>query len=321
MRDDWSWRLLRAADPEATSTHPTPEPVLERILAISNMSDAPSGPRALRRFGRWSGTLGGGLVLASAALACVLVLSGGTADKVQTAAAAVLHKAAATAAAQPATVVAGSGQYLYVESVEGQISQGADGAFKSATMCTQTVQDWAAADGTGRQVSSRPSPGCEFVPSQAFGKGHDVDGEVYPGARSLPADPAQLKRFIVAEFEGGKSEDPATFQFAGTFLQAGATPRVRAALYRMIASFPGVESLGPMTDKLGRRGIGVAMTEYGVRDVLIFDPVTSAVLEREGVVASAAATLGGHLHLPVGAVINYTVYKASGVVNSLKAVP
>jgi hypothetical protein len=55
-----------------------------------------------------------------------------------------------------------------------------------------------------------------------------------------------------------------------------------------------------------------------VRDVLIFDPATSAVLEREGVVVNPAQTMDG---LPVGAVINYTVYETSGVVDSLTAVP
>jgi len=49
----------------------------------------------------------------------------------------------------------------------------------------------------------------------------------------------------------------------------------------MIENLPGIESLGPMTGKLGRHGIGVGLTQHGVRDVLIFDPATSAVLERE----------------------------------------
>jgi hypothetical protein len=73
-----------------------------------------------------------------------------------------------------------------------------------------------------------------------------------------------------------------------------------------------------MTDPLGRHGTGVGFTEYGVRDVLIFDPATSAVLEREGVVVDPGQVAAG---LPAGAVINYTVYETSGVVGSLTAVP
>jgi hypothetical protein len=38
----------------------------------------------------------------------------------------------------------------------------------------------------------------------------------------LPTDPARLEQFIVRHFEGGGREDvAATFEFAGTFLQAG----------------------------------------------------------------------------------------------------
>jgi hypothetical protein len=52
-------------------------------------------------------------------------------------------------------------------------------------------------------------------------------------------------------------------------MPSSAPPRVRAALYRLIENLPGIESLGPMTDKLGRHGIGVGFTQYGVRDMLI----------------------------------------------------
>jgi hypothetical protein len=91
----------------------------------------------------------------------------------------------------------------------------------------------------------------------------------------------------------------------------------------MIESLPGIDSLGPMTDKLGRHGVGVGFTEFGVRDVLIIDPATSAVLEREGIVADPSQVIlpPGSARLSVGAVTNYTVYVTSGVVNSITAVP
>ena len=78
-----------------------------------------------------------------------------------------------------------------------------------------------------------------------------------------------------------------------------------------------------MTDRLGRPGIGVGFTEYGVRDVLIFDPATSAVLEREGIAVDPwkIDVPPGEARFGAGEVINYTVYKASGVVNSITAVP
>ena len=78
-----------------------------------------------------------------------------------------------------------------------------------------------------------------------------------------------------------------------------------------------------MTDRLGRHGTGVGFTQYGVRDVLIFDPATSAVLEREGIAVDPAQidVPPGNPRYKAGDVINYTVYKAAGVVNSVTAVP
>ena len=78
-----------------------------------------------------------------------------------------------------------------------------------------------------------------------------------------------------------------------------------------------------MTDKLGRKGIGVGVTEYGTRDTLIFDPATSAVLEEEVVAVDPPqiSVSPGSARPTMGEVINYTVYEASGVVNSMTAVP
>ena len=229
-----------------------------------------------------------------------------------TTAAAVLNQAALTAARQPAAAVPGPGQYVYVETIEGQ----RDGA----GICVQTVRVWTAPDGSGREVASAPTGAfCHGgIPSQTFAKGKGIV------TADLPTDPARLEQFIVRHFEGGGREDvAATFDFAGTFLQAGAPPQVRAALFRLIQSTPGIEWLGPMTDRLGRHGIGVGFTQYGVRDVLIFDPATTAVLEREGIAVDPARIdmPPGEARFSAGEVINYTVYKASGVVNSIGAVP
>jgi hypothetical protein len=229
-----------------------------------------------------------------------------------TTAVAVLNQAALTAARQPAAAVPGPGQYVYVETIEGQ----RDGA----GICVQTVRVWTAPDGSGREVASAPTGAfCHGgIPSQTFAKGQGIV------TADLPTDPARLEQFIVRHFEGGGREDvAATFDFAGTFLQAGAPPQVRAALYRLIQGLPGIEALGPMTDRLGRHGTGVGFTEYGVRDVLIFDPATSAVLEREGIAVDPAKIdmPPGEARFSAGEVINYTVYAASGVVNSIAAVP
>jgi RNA polymerase sigma factor (sigma-70 family) len=295
---------------------------------ITGQPPAPSRASRRRRFAVPALT-GAAVAGVTAALVAVAVVPGSAAkpDSPGAAAAAVLGHAALTAARQPAGAVAGPGQYIYVKAIEGQRYSTTSGGPHGKTvsgLCVQTVQDWVAPDGSGRQVASAPAASCGgYIPPQTFPKGQLIVGEVYPGAASLPAGPAALQQFIVAHFEGGAASVGATFQFAGTFLQSGAPPEVRAALYRMIESLPGVESLGPMTDKLGRHGAGVGFTQYGVRDVLIFDPATSAVLEREGIVADPSQVSIPPRSAPysAGTVINYTVYQASGVANSITAMP
>jgi hypothetical protein len=268
--------------------------------------------------------------LTSAAVAGVcaivaLALIPGSPARPDAAAAAVLGKAAQAAARQPAAAVPGPGHFLYVETIEGQRNSGTASRPDTVGICVQTVQVWAAPDGSGREVASAPMGPCSdgAIPSQTFPKGQEIDLTVYPRAADLPTNPAVLEQFIVRHFNGGHPDAAAAFEFAGTFLQAGAPPKIRAALYRMIQRLPGIELLGPMTDKLGRHGTGVGLTEYGVRDVLIFDPATSAVLEREGIAVdpSQIPVPPGAPKFIAGELINYTDYKASAVVNSITSVP
>jgi len=291
----------------------------------------PAAPRARRRRRvALAGLTGAAIAAASATVALAMIPGSparapGPAPRSAATAAAVLARAALTAARQPAVTIAGPGQYLYVETIEGQRNSGTENRPGSSGICVQTVQVWAAPDGSGRETASAPTGPCSdgVIPSQTFPKGQPVDLTVYPGAADLPADPAALEQFIARHFSGGHQDAAAAFQFGGTFLQSGAPARVRAALYRMIENLPGIESLGPMTDKLGRHGIGVGLTQYGVRDVLIFDPATSAVLEREGIAVdpSQIPVPPGAPKFRVNEVIDYTVYQTSSVVNSIRAVP
>jgi len=295
------------------------------------ITQPPAAATARRRYRFAVPALTGAAVAGVCAIVALAFIPGsparspGPPTRPDAAAAAVLAKAALTAARQPASAVPGPGQYTYVETIEGQRNSGTASRPDTSGMCVQTVQVWAAPDGSGRAVAGAPTGPCSdgVIPSQTFPKGQEIDLAVYPRAADLPRDPAALEQFIVRHFEGGPEEVGATFDFAGTFLQSGAPPRVRAALYRMIQRLPGIELLGPMTDKLGRHGIGVGFTEYGVRDVLIFDPATSAVLEREGIAVdpSQISVPPGAPKFSAGELINYTVYKASGVVNSITAIP
>ena len=77
--------------------------------------------------------------------------------------------------------------------------------------------------------------------------------------------------------------DAGTFVMVGDLLrERAAPPALRAALYKVAAGIKGVELVGSVTDRAGRRGVAVAITSTytgaRVRDVLVFDPVTSALL-------------------------------------------
>jgi hypothetical protein len=286
--------------------------IRERII-----SDPPPVKRRYVARGLTAAAIAGAAVIVAVA---VIPGSPGSLGHPDTAAAAVLGQAAVTASRQPATPTAGPGQYEYVKAIEEQ--RGAegisDGNQTSLQQCVavQTIQYWVASDGSGR-MSASGEPSCGFPTSETFAKGQ-ADDSVYPDAAALPTDPAALEQLIVQQYEGGRPDAGATFQFAGTFLQSGAPPKVRAAIYQLIESLPGVKLLGSMSDNLGRHGIGVDYTQYGVRDVLIFDPATSAVLEREGVAVDPGEipTAPGIPPFKTGEVINYTVYVRSAVVNS-----
>jgi hypothetical protein len=63
------------------------------------------------------------------------------------------------------------------------------------------------------------------------------------------------------------------------------TPQVRAAVFRDLATLPGVRSAGPMSDPLGRPGFGIAMAssqgQAGEEEILVVAPGTGALLADE----------------------------------------
>ena len=212
----------------------------------------------------------------------------------------------------------GPGQYLYVREIQ---AKGLSG--KPTRACPQapmTVQAWVAADGSGRQAATFPARCAALDFDQSYTRG-GLPWQIYGVVRAgtLPTSPAALERAIVARFEHGHSRPSATFVYAATFLNAGSTARLRAALYRVIESLPGVANLGPATDRLGRHGQAVGLVTSGTRDELIFDPASTVVLEEQTV--AVAPRQSGNNMLPPGTVLQYTAYLRAAVVNSDTAIP
>lgn len=277
-------------------------------------------PKATRRRPSRRTILVGGAALAAgmaAAIAVPLALPSGSPGAPPSAAAvAVLHEAANAAEQQLSSEPIAPGRFLYLKTYEGNAGgsiypiRGGSPAPESGApalpgFTTLVRQVWVAADGSGRE---RVTPGDPSAPTSdtRVPAGTFTTTIVYTD--QLPLDPDALRSAIVQRFEGGKANNAATLQFAGTFLQPDAAPQLRAALYRMIATLPGVVSLGPKTDVLGRAGVGVSISEHGNRTQLIFDPESSAVLQEQLVGSD------GH-------VSHYLAYSTSGIVNSAKTIP
>jgi hypothetical protein len=105
---------------------------------------------------------------------------------------------------------------------------------------------------------------------------------------ALPADPEALKRraldAVRADNGAGPAQDALPRTLASLLYELPASPQVRSAAYRALATLPAVRVEGPATDPRGRPGIAVTFLLQGngtPRSRLIIDPGTSKVLTFE----------------------------------------
>ncbi len=243
----------------------------------------------------------------------------------------VLLRAARTAANHKATTP-GPGQFVYTksEAVWEVVEEGRDGPVAIAFRPT-TREIWIAPDGSGRiheveghlLFASRADAAYfyhAYRNQQNLLNAHTSDDHEGPGGlgytdlSNVPTDPVKLKQLIESrKLEGGPPGDAETFTIIGDLLrETSAPPAVRSALYTIASQLPGVQLIGPTHDRLGRPGTGVAYVSRGLRDELIFDPRSSALLgEQQSVVERSKAN-----PFPPGSVIGWAAHVASGIVNS-----
>lgn len=167
----------------------------------------------------------------------------------------------------------------------------------------------------GREQARDDSGGQFFVPGGSLTAKEILD---------LPTDPATLaKRFVNwtpklphgAKLRNGYQ----LYWVARLFESAPLPPKVRAGLMRALVAQPGLRTIGPVTDQLGRRGVAITADEssddedfkgdpYTEREQLIFDPRTGDLLADENVLDRP----GGEYHSrKPGFVINYTLIRES----------
>ncbi|MGH2392146.1 MAG: CU044_5270 family protein [Candidatus Limnocylindria bacterium] len=212
------------------------------------------------------------------------------------AAAALRHAAAVAAEADPLSL--GDG-YLHTRTEALWGFQAAEWMY-----LRPLVRDfWIAADGSGRiretvgeliflsEADREAWEAGEFTPfalNEDFGPG-GLEPQV--ANASLPTDVdllrAEVKQRAAATHPW--ATDSQMFVVIGDLLRDPLTPPdVRAALFHVAAGLPGIELLGEMTDRIGRPGLGVAMSAYPMtpfhrQEVIIFDPATSVLLEERTV--------------------------------------
>ena len=326
--------LLSASAPRTVAPSPDAHDAARTVL-FARM-DAEAHPR--RR--RWIRSLvPAGAAAGAIALTVALVgLPGLRGGETASAASVALREAAAVASEQEPPPPLRPGQFIYTKSVNAYLSTNVEtnGGAAYSALVPSTREIWLGPDGTGwlsersgqptflsagdreRWIAAgRPSLGSETT-------GLRLENDDVPGtpmiSLTLPDDPDALYRHLERRAAGsGNGVHEQMFTLVGDALrETSATPAQRAALYEVAARIPGVELVGPVTDREGREGVAVAMRDEanGMRHTLIFDPETSALLGEEEVVLADNA-----FHYPEGTVIAHATYVESAVVDELKKRP
>lgn len=156
----------------------------------------------------------------------------------------------------------------------------------------------------------------------------------YASLQLLPTDANALHGYLEKIYEAvAKTHSPNPvlearwmFSQAAGLITLPVPSGVRAAAYRLLAGLPGIENLGAAADPSGRSGIAVALnTAYtdplgDVRDELIVDPQSDALLATEQVMVRPSAA-AGQAGLKPGTVVDSTTVLSTGWSDEQVATP
>lgn len=153
----------------------------------------------------------------------------------------------------------------------------------SSVIIPEVDKTWYAPNGMVRVLSRRGHPEVVAVGSpsslRAAEYGRPVSDSRYraeysdPAVARLSLDPAVLIRQLMHADPGGSPESYRLFDIIRILHHQVVSPRLDAAMWRVLATRPDVRYLGRVTDRAGRTGQAVTFTERGgEREVLIISP-------------------------------------------------
>lgn len=265
----------------AAFTQPTDKDEQMTATATEPTQLTPGRPRRRRRL-VFSGVAVVGL---AAAITGVVALGGleqvGVAPPKANAAAEVLHQAADAARELPATPPRPD-QFIYTRTEGKDYTENPNGE--------KTVREaWLSADGTQdgliiQHGGRSPLPGCRDGQKAVVFADEIKPGEFEPCEpepaylADMPTDAAGMRQYLQQDdaANGNKIGKNILHLVAETYI----APASLAALFEVVADYPGLTIVENATDGAGRTGVGVRWTEQDL--TLIFDKQTHAFLGTTG---------------------------------------
>jgi hypothetical protein len=338
---------VRDEDLASETDSPDADALFMRIVAEPHVAADGSSPpiRRARHRRRW---LIPAVGFATVAAAVTIAIGVGPAQETVTPAAAALREAADAARAQDGIP---PGKYLYVRSVNANLASGSvlvdpsDPEGPTLECCDAFVPQvrelWLGDEPGDARLRERRVGHLRFLseeererwitlrrpeleaktPFSGILAGLPARGW-YDGPLDLPSDADAIYEQFEEDAERDTREPGVPFDihvsrsmfqhFSDVLREARATPEQRAAAYEALARVPGVMLVGEVTDRLGRRGVAVAVdivenepSGFLYRYMLVFDPETADLLEERREV------LPGNRHrgLPAGMIEAYATYE------------
>jgi hypothetical protein len=157
------------------------------------------------------------------------------------------------------------------------------------------------------RITAAAGPRADIPDKQGWSAGENY--------ATLPTSPARLKVVFLAHpaYFGNNTGTPTEVlsDDALGVIYGPASPAVRAAAWRILASLPGVQMRPDVPDPAGQSGTAVWFPQAGpVLPLTIIDPVTGAPLAVEDVAQRPVA------HAPAGTALDYTLFVSIGWTNT-----